>query len=67
QDCLRAQPEFRSHRHLNPWNSKREQFLKLCPQRDFEALAERYEGGISLASSDVQILVYACTFSCGFT
>ena len=34
QDCLRAQPEFRSHRHLSPWNSKREQFSKLCPQRD---------------------------------
>ena len=47
QDCLRAKPEFRSHRHLSPWNSKREQFSKLCPQRDSDAFAERYENGIT--------------------
>ena len=26
RDCLRAKPEFRSHRHMNPWNSNRERF-----------------------------------------
>ena len=41
EDALRAKPEFRSHRHLSPRNSNREQFSKLCPQCDFEFRSHR--------------------------
>ncbi len=35
RDCLRAKPEFRSHRRMSPWNSKRERFCAAFPAAAF--------------------------------
>ena len=60
RDCLRAKPEFRSHRHMNPWNSNRWRFCEVFSFSITFNFAKKFE--ITLTNTAKVIKIYLRDF-----